>query len=198
MGKESLAEVDMQDKLNEVCNVLVRARNIHTGEVVAERVGHNVWTNTGREYSCLLKTYNTNGAPFRNDRINFVGLGSGSQPETVNVSTLVSPIAVNIGVFLKEIDHSRTTFQTFGGVRTAVRYSTTFLETDISLPGGQTPIMISECGLFTDGNASDFTAGRRDVALTAASSQSPVAYHSFDPIPKTPNIQLDIIWELRH
>lgn len=187
----------MYDKLNETCNVVIRATDLLTGDVIAERVGHNVWTNTGREYSCLLKTYDVQGRPFRSDRIQFIGLGSGTQPETVNVATLVIPVPTSANVFLHPLDHSRTDFQTFGGVRTAVRYSATFLESHVSLDAGA-PTMISECGLFTDGNAETFAAGERDTSFVAASAQSPIAYHSFDPIPKTSNVQLDIIWELRH
>ena len=187
----------MYDKLNETCNVVIRATDMFTGDIIAERVGHNVWTNTGREYSCLLKTYDISGRAFRSDRISYVGLGTGTQPETVNVQTLVTPIQVSLNKYLKDIDHARTSFQTFGGVRTAVRYSTTFLEDHVSF-NGEAAVMISECGLFTDGDAETFTAGGRDTSFVAAGSQSPVAYHSFDPIPKTPNIQLDIIWELRH
>ena len=187
----------MYDKLNEMCNVVIRATDLSTGDVVAERVGHNVWTNSGREYSCLLKTYDIAGMPFRNDRINYVGLGSGTQPETVNVATLVTPVQASLNVFLHRLDHARTDFQTFAGVRTAVRYSATFLEEHVSLAAGA-PVMISECGLFTDGNAETFVKGERDITFVTAGAQSPIAYHSFDPIPKTPNIQLDIIWELRH
>jgi hypothetical protein len=187
----------MRDELTEVCNVLVRARDTRTGQVIAERIGHNVWTNTGREYSCLLKTYDANDRPYRDDRIKYVGLGIGTQPETVNVNRLVTPVQYEIGTFLKPIALGRTSFQVSGGVRTAVRYSCTFLETDITF-GGAGSILISECGLFTDGDIATNVAGTRDRGLNSATSQAPVAYHTFDPIPKTSTIQLELIWELRH
>ena len=57
---------------------------------------------------------------------------------------------------------------------------------------------ISECGLFTDGDAIDFTPGRRDTRILEAHAQAPVAYHTFEPIPKTSNIEIEIMWELRH
>lgn len=187
----------MRDDLNEACNVLVRATDIETGRVVMESRGHNVWTNSGREYSCLLKTYDVNWVPFRDDRIRYVGLGSGTQPETVNVHKVSAPVPWKPGVFLKDIAIGRTSFQVHGGVRTAVRYSCTFLEEHVTQPGGGS-VLISECGLFTDGDATTFARGSRDTSIASAISQAPIAYHSFEPIPKTPAIQLDIIWELRH
>lgn len=186
----------MKDKLTTECNVEVRATNIETGEIIS-RVGHNVWTNAGREYDCLLKTYNIEGQAYRNDRIGYIGLGTGTQPETVNVTRLAQPAQWQAGVFLKQIAHTATSFQTIDGVRTAVRYRCRLVEQDVNV-GESDIVLISECGLFTDGNALTFEAGGRDVSSRVASQQVPVAYHTFDPIPKTPSIQLEIIWELRH
>lgn len=188
----------MFDHIGESCNVLVRAIKKGTGEVLHERVGHNVWTNTGREYSCLLKTADAQGNPYRQDLIGYIGVGSGSQPETVNVVRVESPVGFDPGTWLKPITHVRTVFRTVaGGVRTAVRYTTTYTEADFIFDSNNS-VLISECGLFTDGNQDDFTRGGRDTDTSAALAQSPVAYHSFDPIPKTSGIELEIIWELRH
>lgn len=185
------------DDLNEVCNVRLIARNTETGEIISDQMGHNVWTNTGREYSCLLKSYKGNGLPYRNDRIRYVGLGTGTQPEAVGVLRLATPIAWSGTSFMKELNLGLTSFQTTNGAKTAVRYIARFEESDLNLnPGSST--FITECGLFTDGHQDTFAAGDREVALSAASRQSPVAYHTFDPIPKTQNVQLDLIWELRH
>ena len=188
----------MFDNIGESCNVLVRAIKKDTREIVYERVGHNVWTNTGREYSCLLKTADADGRPYRTDLIAFMGVGSGSQPETVNVTGVESPVAFERGTWLKPIANARTSFQTVtDGVRTAVRYSCTFTETDFIF-SGNTSVLISECGLFTNGNQETFIAGERSTSVDQATAQSPVAYHSFDPIPKTSGIELEIVWELRH
>jgi hypothetical protein len=187
----------MRDNLDESCNVLIRTIDLITGETLHERLGHNVWTNTGREYSAGVKTYQENRTPLRNDRICYVGLGSGTQPETVNVQRLVTPIQFSAGKFLNEINHARTSFQSVSGVRTAVRYSCIFERQHINI-GGENTVLISECGLFTDGDLLTFAVGGRSTMIGESLSQSPIAYHSFDPIPKTPNVQLDIIWELRH
>ena len=184
-----------RDDLNEVCNVRVVATDMRTGEIISDQLGHNVWTNTGREYSCLLKTYKDNGAPYRSDRIRYVGLGTGTQPEAVSVLKVATPIAYNGGMFLKPINLGLTSFQTTNGAKTAVRYTCRFEESELATSG---TTFITECGLFTDGHQDTFEQGQRDTTIIRANRQSPVAYHTFDPIPKTANIQLDLIWELRH
>ena len=144
-----------KDHLIEVCNVFITARDITTGEIIAKRDGHNVWTNTGREYSCLLKTYkNNNRETYREDKICYIGLGTGTQVESVSVRSLSRPVAWSAGVFLKEINHGLTTFQSPLGARTAVRYTVRYGEGDLSLNSDVT--FITECGLFTDGREGDF------------------------------------------
>ncbi len=186
------------DHIKEVCNVYITARNKDTGEIIAVREGHNVWTNIGREYSCLLKTYkNNNREVYREDKICYIGLGTGTQVESVAVQRLSQPIAWSAGLFLKEINHGLTTFQSPLGVRTAVRYTVRYAEEDVNI-GNVGVASITECGLFTDGREGDFAVGRRNVNINSSGLQGPVAYHTFDPIPKTKTTQLDIIWELRH
>ena len=185
----------MNDHLPEQCNVRVRAVCKKSGKVLEERIGHNVWTNTGREYSALLKTSRADGTPYRTDRILFVGLGSGTQPETVSVNSLVTPEPHTANVFLKRINHIKTSFPNAGS-RLTVRYVADF--TALDYVNGANPVMISECGLFTDGHASTFTAGQRATLMNDAQLQAPVAYHTFSPIAKTQDIALELIWELQH
>lgn len=188
----------MKQDITEICNVKVIARNKETNEIVLEREGHNVWTLYGREYSCMLKSYDANGSIVRDDRIFYVGLGAGAQPETVNVSALVDPLGTNNnGQWLKPIDFTRSSFST-AAYKTSIRYVCIFDENDI-VGGENGTSFITECGLFTDGlQAAPYTRTQRANSLATALSQSPVAYHSFEPIPKNPSIQLEIIWELRH
>ena len=184
----------MRETVYEWCNVTIvgRAR----GKKKFVREGHNVWTTTGREYSCLLKSYDNNGQPFRSDRIRYVGLGTGTQVESVSVSGLAAPVPWSAGQFLRQIQFPLTSFPN-PQVRTSVRYTAKYGLDNISLGGGL--VEITECGLFTDGSQdAPFTVGGRSLGINSASQQSPVAYHTFDPIPKTPNLELDIIWELRH
>jgi hypothetical protein len=186
----------MRDALNEHCNVSIRAICKSTGAILHERVGHNIWTSVGREYSALLKTYRgrvgANLVPYRTDKIAYVGVGTGTQPETVDVINLVSPIAFSGTTWLKEINHNKTSFPNSGS-RMAIRYVVEFGEDDFD---GN--IYISECGLFTDGHSIDFTPGNRSTSVVDASIQAPLAYHTFAPIPKTPNVSIELVWELRH
>ncbi len=188
----------MKQDITEICNVKIVARDKHTNEIIEERDGHNVWTSYGREYSCMLKSYDISGSVVRSDRILYVGLGTSTQPETVNVSSLVEPARLNnSGQWLKKIDFTRSSFGS-GAYKTSVRYVCVFDETDLIGDGGGTTF-ISECGLFTDGlQYPPYSQGQRQNNIANASAQSPVAYHSFEPIPKNPSIQLEIIWELRH
>lgn len=182
----------MHEKLAEDCNVLIRV--LRGGAEVARREGHNVWTTTGREYSALLKSYRPDETAFRSDRIAYVGLGVGTQPETAGVTSLVTPVAFSEqNVWLKKIEHARTIFPEAGS-RLTVRYTARFGVTDF--PGAE--VYITECGLFTDGHPVTFAQGARPTGLSAASDQSPVAYHTFAPIPKTSDIEIELIWELRH
>lgn len=188
------------DTIQETCNVYITARDRATGAVIAERVGHNVWTNVGREYSCLIKTYKSDAlTAYREDRIAYMGVGTGTQPETVSVSALTTPVPYRGAQFLKKITHTLTTFPTIDASRTSVRYVCTFAEDELVPPDvGGDVYYITECGLFTDGKQGTFERGGREVGLAQASSQAPVAYHTFDPIPKLSTLELEIIWELRH
>ena len=144
------------------------------------------------------KSYDANGQTIREDKIRYAGLGSGAQPEVTSVSSLVTPLKLqNNGVWLKEIDFARTTFGS-NAYKTSVRYVFIFDEADVVANDNATSY-ISECGLFTDGlQNAPYTKGARQNSIGSALSQTPVAYHSFEPIPKNNNIQLEIIWELRH
>lgn len=175
----------------EVCNVYIRVKD--GAKDLMFIPGHNVWTNIGREYSCLLKSYNRLGQPYRSDRIAYVGLGQGTQIEVPSVTSLVDPIAWSPQVFLKRIDFGLTTHPD-AGIRTSIRYHCRFPTGTF----GDNLQFVSECGLFTDGDALSFQQGARNVSFDSAKQQSPIAYHTFDPIPVSPNIELEIAWELRH
>jgi len=182
------------ETIYETCNVWVIARK--DGKIISAQEGHNVWTNTGREYSCLVKSMNYLGQRFRNDSIQYIGLGNGTQIESASVSRLVNPIAYDGNVWLKKIENTLTTFPD-NGSRLSIRYSAIFGPNTFNSDGGVA--YISECGLFTNGDPIDFsTEPGRDRSLSNAYLQSPVAYHTFEPIPKTSNIEIEIMWELRH
>ena len=181
-----------KDVISEVCNVLITVRE--DGKVISQQEGHNVWTNTGREYSCLVKSLNNLGQRFRNDSIAYIGVGNGTQVESATVSSLVSPLAFSGSNFLKKLENTLTVFPD-NGSRLSIRYSAIFGPGDFPDEG---VIYISECGLFTNGHAITFEAPNRATGINVAQEQAPVAYHTFEPIPKTDNIEIEIMWELRH
>jgi len=173
--------------------VLLRER----GKIVpgSIREGSNVWTLTGREYDAQLKSYQSYGpdVPFRNDRIRYIGFGSGTQPEVSTVTRLVTPIAWNAGnQFLAEL--GIPTFP-LTPARTTVRYTKIFGLTDLSVLG---TVTLQEAGLFTDGGAPTFAPGTRNLTLASATGQSPMAYKTFEPLKKTQNFELEARWDLRH
>src|SRR5690606_16373419 len=73
------------------------------GKIVpgSRREGHNVWTNTGREYNAMIQTYKPDGVtPYREDRIYYLGVGTGLQTEDPGVTALVNPVPYVANTFL--------------------------------------------------------------------------------------------------
>ena len=164
------------------------------------REGKNVWTLTGREYLARLMSYASYGpnVASRNDRIRYIGIGTGSTPEVSSVARLVTPAAYNAsggGQFLAELAIPTYPFQTTGSFGTAVRYTREFSETELSTSG---TVVVTEAGLFTDGSPSDlFAPGTRDLTLAQSGNQAPAAYKTFEPLKKTQNFVLQVAWEVR-
>jgi hypothetical protein len=182
-----------KETIFEECNVTIIARE--GGKIISKQEGHNVWTNTGREYSCLLKSLDDKGRRYRSDAIAYIGVGGGTQIESPSVIRLVRPLRYSGNLFLKRIDNSLTVFPD-NGSRLSIRYSAVFGPQSFNQGGGVT--YISECGLYTNGHAISFEPDMREAGIDTADEQAPVAYHTFEPIPKTSNIEIEIMWELRH
>lgn len=175
-------------------NVCLRER----GKIVpgSRRDGHNIWTNTGREYLALLMSLATSGGTYRSDAVAFIGVGTGAVLEDVNVLRLVTPVAFAPSTFLAQLDIPPTFPLT--PTRTTVRYRRTFTEDEITLSPGT--VNVSEMGLFTNGSplaVPAYAFGTRDVTFANSTAQAPVAYKSLEPVPKTNALQLEISWEIR-
>lgn len=168
------------------------------GKIVAgsHREGHNIWTLTGREYDAQLKSYKSYGpdTPYRNDRIKYMGFGSGTQPEVSGITRLITPIAFDAGNNFLAAVGAPPTFP-LTPVRTTVRYTKIYQEMELSVAG---TVTLQEAGLFTDGGPPNFTPGSRDITLANAGSQAPMAYKTFEPLKKTQNFVLEARWDLRH
>jgi hypothetical protein len=169
------------------------------GKIVpgTRREGKNVWTNTGREFLSMLMSIQT--APttgFRSDRVGYIGVGTGSQPSSGNVLSLVTPVEYVTGSFLATLDTPPTFPLT--PVRTTVQYHRTFLENEITISPGSS-VNISELGLFTNGSPTatpPYNPGTRDLTIANASQQAPVAYKSFDPVTKTDVLEFEVAWKI--
>jgi hypothetical protein len=167
------------------------------GKIVpgSHREGHNIWTNTGREYLALLMSIaSAPSTGFRSDKIAYIGVGTGAQVEEAGVLRLITPVAYVTGQFLAPLDVPPTFPLT--PTRTTVRYHRIFAEDQITLTPGST-VNISEIGMFTNGRQSDYAVGLRDTTLAQAANQSPQAYKSFEPVGKKDSLQLEVSWEIR-
>jgi hypothetical protein len=123
------------------------------GKIVpgSHREGHNIWTNTGREYLALLMSIaSAPSTGFRSDKIAYIGVGTGAQVEEAGVLRLITPVAYVTGQFLAPLDVPPTFPLT--PTRTTVRYHRIFAEDQITLTPGSTVTSVrSECSP-TDGS----------------------------------------------
>lgn len=175
------------------------------GKIVpgTRRRGNNIWTLTGREYLARLMSYASYGpdTSARNDRIRYIGFGTGTTPEVSSVARLVSPTKYTSSggdLFLAELAIPTYPFQTTGSYGTAVRYTREFSETELSVTS---TVVLTEAGLYTDGSPTSspdpFDPGSRDLTLAQAGNQAPAAYKTFEPLKKTQNFVLQVAWEVR-
>lgn len=175
------------------------------GKIVpgSHRKGKNIWTLTGREFLARLMSYSAYApdAAARNDRIRYLGFGTGTTPEVSSVSKLVSPISYTTsggGLFLAELAIPTYPFQSSGSYGTSVRYTREFSETELSTVGS---VLLTEAGIFTDGSSTSspvpFTPGTRNLTLAQAQFQAPMGYKTFESFRKTQNMILSCFYEVR-
>lgn len=162
------------------------------------REGHNIWTNTGREFLAMLMSIETGPSTgFRSDRMGYIGVGTGSTTEDVGVLNLVTPIAYLPGQYLAALDTPPTFPLTPS--RTTVQFHRIFAENEITTtPGSQ--VDIAEMGLFTNGSPSAvpiYSPGTRDTGIANAGTQAPAAYKTFEPVGKTDSLEFEVSWQIR-
>jgi hypothetical protein len=169
------------------------------GKLRGRREGYNIWTLTGREYLAeviSIQSLNPTREVYREDRVGFLGIGTGAQAEVPNIQSLVEPVPYKSGEFLAHLA-APASFPVTGvdAVRTAAQYIREFGQGEISLGFD---VVLSEAGLYTDGdpdNNNDIVSVPTDFATS--SSRAPVAYKTFEPITKTINFTLRVTWEVR-
>lgn len=178
-------------------HVILRTRD-KDGRVVQEVEGDNIWTLTGREYVAEVMTLallNPTRTPVRDDRIRYIGLGKGTQTEVAEVSGLNDPVEYRVGEFLAQVQVPATfPADSDGSPRTAVRYIREFASNEVSLGGA---VIITELGLFTDGDPANNYAVPAPTDFTTASMRAPMAYKAVEPVTKDPDYTLEVIWEVR-
>lgn len=161
--------------------------------------GHNIWTLTGREFlaeKIALKAW-SDRTLFRDDVVAYIGVGSGSQAEVSEISSLVDPVPYKSGQFLAAID-APATFPSSGTstTNTSVRFIREFSPSEISLGYN---VVLTEAGLFTDGDPNnDWDTSSTPTDFSTAASRAPVAYKAYEPITKTTGLfALRYIWDVR-
>lgn len=179
------------------------------GKLREVREGHNIWTLTGREYIAELiglestTTWATGagGADaiipdgFRHDRIAYIGMGSGAQAEVSNITGLVSPVPYVSAQFLAALVIPATFPAASGSTtNTSIRFTREFSRSEISLGYN---VVLTEAGLFTNGNPASSWALPAPTAFSTASTRAPMAYKTFEPITKTTSYTLKVIWDVR-
>lgn len=178
---------------------------IEGDEVVKEVRGTNIWTNTGRQFLAqLMSKIYVNDLPTgnqREDRIFYIGFGKGSQLEKVNVTELVDPVAFDANggsnEFLAPItDNNLVT--NVNPAYTGMQFERTYANDELVESNGD-PITLTEIGLFTDGNQdNDFVVEAFNNTIDQASSSfAPMAYRTFEPLKKTMDYSLRVVWEVR-
>jgi hypothetical protein len=162
--------------------------------------GKNIWTLTGREYLAELiarSARSGTSTTFRDDRVSYIGLGIGSQAEVANIESLVDPVPYVSTQFLAPTQTPALFPASGTGTPiTSVQFVREFGTDEISYDGSA--VVLSEAGLFTDGNPDeDWSVEALDTTFAGASGRAPVAYKTFEPITKTTSFTMRVIWEIR-
>lgn len=168
------------------------------GRVVQERKGLNIWTLTGREFLAelmALSLLNPARTGVRDDRVLYIGLGSGTTPEVPEISALVDPVEFRVGEFLAQCQVPAVfPADTDGSPRTSVQFVREFAGNEVSLGAS---VVITEAGLYTDGDPQNNNAVPCPTDYASAALRAPVAYKTFEPVTKIQGYALEVVWEVR-
>lgn len=157
------------------------------------RKGHNVITNSGREWLTQLVGWSTIGIstddiPFDTRRFRWLGVGGGSLLELKSVDGLDTPLTITTGPdeYIREIG-PLTHVTDF-----AARYVTTFTGASADFDHQGATVDISEAAIFVD-----VDSGGGPVLDTSLANNVPAAYKSFSTLTKAQAQDLVITWEFR-
>lgn len=176
-------------------HVELELRDARDGRLRQRTTGENVLTLTGREfYTELALLASFSPTFFRNDRLAYFGLGKGAQAEVPEVLSLVDPIQYTAGEFLAAVQ-APATFPASVTTRTVGRLTREYGRTEISFAGA---VVVTEAGIFSTGDPADnWNTLARPTDMATTSADAPFFYKTFEPITKTVDTTLRLIWELR-
>jgi len=166
----------------------------------SRREGHNVFTSTGRNILSRLIAWQSIGSvdvPYTHKRMRWMAVGSGTQLEAVNVSSLNNPLPALGANYLSEIQSVEFLDST------SVRFIKSFGTSEVTF--SSTPVPITEAGLFADvnpatmGGVEDSAAGGGYTSTLSpeVSTYPPSAYKAFEALTKTQDFTLEIRWDFR-
>ncbi len=215
----------LSDKLDPTINVAIAV--IKDGKLIEERFGHNVFTNTGRDWlSKIIGSDNYSQdppSPHNTDKIKYIGFGCGGalqtdtdfatgQTELVTVTALQDPIPISVDfdqrLYLKQVDNQANDSIYFPG-EFRTRFICDIAEDELSFAGNitrvsnvevGTSVPITEAGLYLSSANPRFTHDANPPLPDEADPAAEnylVAYNIFDPIHVTPNVILRVEWEIR-
>jgi hypothetical protein len=165
------------------------------------REGHNVFTTVGSDWLSKLvawQTIDTPDIPFTQRRVRWVGVGTGTQAETVNVTVLNAPALVTPTFYLGAVQAA--TFPATG----KVKFFKEFLGNEISMPAqGLAVVPLTEATLYADvfpvsaaGGTLDAATGSYDTQMNPEIGTNPcIAYKTFQVLNKTVDFNVEVRWE---
>lgn len=188
IGEQLVADPEISIPIKGRVKIEARER----GKLIYEKSSNNIFTITGREWLTQLMSYSSYSplTPARNDRVRYIGVGSGVKPQVATVDRLATPVTVDGTNFLAQVNIPT---YPLSPAKTEVMYAKLFDTNEISTAG---TITIQEAGLYTDGASPGYAPGSIDLTMASATTNTPVAYFTFDPISKTQSITLAIEWTL--
>jgi hypothetical protein len=157
--------------------------------VALRRLTSGVLTRTGREWLPRLCAWSSVGDPdvsLTEERIRWIGVGSGGFPMIPDVLTLDSPTEYQSGLYLSDLS-AGSSGTISNPTKSTLYVGKEYSGAEISLT---VPVLVSEVGFFVDQNPT--------LSLNPADSDNPPAlYSSFDGLMKSSDFNFLAYWTLK-
>lgn len=201
------------DKIEVRQNLRLIARE--RGKIVARRDGHNIFLNLGREWLAGLIGYLafTPLTTERDDRVRYMGFGIGGSAQTATALVSAAPFSTTYPGTNAQTDLDATLTRLERPVRVSggsLPYpgdvNDVWLAQVQAPPSHASPTAATFRRLLTvaDISYTPYLSVPLTEVMLFTSAANPVlynntgiAYDTFDPLHKTPGVELEAIWELR-